>query len=81
MSALIQWSVRPCVPLAPFIDRLWGCCSAQPVSLPPLLPGTGSELLLHLATPPRLAEGAACNRGSTTTIRHHVSLIIPAPNN
>lgn len=71
MSALTQWSLRPCSRLAPFIDRLWGCRSEHPLNLPPLLPGTGSELLLHLATPPRQPDGSRLPRDYLLSPRRH----------
>lgn len=79
MSALTQWSVRPCARLAPFIDRLWGCRSAQPLSLPPLLPGTGCELLLHLAMPPRLTDGSALPHSYLMSPRRHSLTLMSGP--
>lgn len=79
MSALTQWSLRPCARLAPFIDRLWGCRSEQPLGLPPLLPGTGSELLLHLAIPPRQADGSALPDAYLMSPRRHSLTLMSSP--
>ena len=42
-----RYFVIPCAPLQPYIDRLWGWESEALALLPPLLPGTGAELIFH----------------------------------
>ena len=46
-----RYSVIPCAPLQPYIDRLWGWESDALLSLPPMLPGTGAELMFHYGRP------------------------------
>ena len=46
-----RYFVVPCVPLQPYIDRLWGWESAALAHLPPMLPGTGAELIFHYGRP------------------------------
>lgn len=59
MSALpaCRFSQPPSPPLAPFVDRLWGWHLPAGTPLPPLFPGTGSEVFFHLASRPRQADG------------------------
>ncbi len=41
----------PPAPLRPFVERIWSWESDCPVSLPLLLPGTGSDLVFHYRVP------------------------------
>ncbi|GAA4503759.1 helix-turn-helix domain-containing protein [Pseudaeromonas paramecii] len=65
MSALPprRWSQAPGPDLAPFVDRLWGWSLPAGTALPPLFPGTGSEVFFHLASRPRQADGRPVPRG------------------
>ncbi len=65
MSALPphRWSQAPSPDLAPFVDRLWGWSLPAGTPLPPLFPGTGSELFCHLASRPQLADGHPVPKG------------------
>lgn len=50
-----RYFVIPSAPLQPYIDRLWGWESAALAPLPPILPGTGAELLFHYGRPLAIA--------------------------
>lgn len=46
-----RYFVIPHPALQPYIDRLWGWESERALQLPPMLPGTGAELMFHYADP------------------------------
>ena len=46
-----RYFVIPHRALQPYIDRLWGWESEPGLQLPPMLPGTGAELMFHYADP------------------------------
>ena len=46
-----RYFVIPCAELQPYIDRLWGWESEALAHLPPMLPGTGAELMFHYGRP------------------------------
>lgn len=52
-----RYFVIPRPALQPYVDRLWGWESARPLQLPPMLPGTGAELMFHYADPVFLRGG------------------------
>lgn len=56
-QVLRRWHCQPCPALAPFIDRFWGWQTSSAISLPMLLPGTGSECFFHIRPAPRLCSG------------------------
>lgn len=49
-----RYFIIPRAELQPYVDRLWGWESEALLQLPPMLPGTGAELLFHYGTPFRL---------------------------
>lgn len=70
---LQRWYRQPCPALAPFIDRFWGWQTSTTITLPMLLPGTGSECFFHVRSSPRLLSGLqlpehylVCPREQTT---------------
>ena len=46
-----RYFVMPCTALQPYVDRFWGWESEAFLQLPPMLPGTGAELMFHYGTP------------------------------
>lgn len=54
---LRRWTRLPSPALAPFIDRFWGWQTSATITLPMLLPGTGSECFFHARPSPRLLSG------------------------
>lgn len=46
-----RYFVLPHPALQPYVDRLWGWESERALRLPPMLPGTGAELMFHYADP------------------------------
>lgn len=50
---MIYKSYKPSIPLLPYIDRYWYCCSdsKEGVDLFPLFAGTGVDLFIHFGTP------------------------------
>jgi AraC-like DNA-binding protein len=49
-----RYFVVPRTKLQAYVDRLWGWESTEQISLPPLLPGTGAELMIHYGQPAQL---------------------------
>jgi len=54
-----RYFVIPPPSLQAYVDRLWGWESAEQVTLPPLLPGTGAELMIHYGQPAQLCSRQA----------------------
>jgi len=46
-----RYFVIPRTELQPYVDRFWGWESKALLQLPPMLPGTGAELMFHYGTP------------------------------
>ena len=69
---LRHWSLPPCPTLAPFIDRFWGWQTTATLTLPPMLPGTGSEAFFHLAPPPCRIDGTRLPQAYLVTPRGRV---------
>ena len=53
-----RYFVVPRAELQAYVDRLWGWESPFTVALPPMLPGTGAELLFHYGQPFAIAGTA-----------------------
>ena len=53
-----RYFVVPRSALQAYVDRFWGWESDELLALPPLLPGTGAELVFHYARPFVIADAA-----------------------
>lgn len=74
------WSQPPLPALSPFVDRLWGWNLPAGSPLPPLTPGTGSELFFHLASRPRQGDGSLVPRAHLLCPRQQtLQLSAPGP--
>lgn len=61
-----RYSVIPSLRLQAYVDRLWGWESQEQIALPPLLPGTGAELMIHYGPPALMSsrQGGPLHLGS-----------------